>query len=105
MHSYIKWLWIAIQVSKSLAALVRNLMVNWKVHYETKDSIEKMLRNNHVKITLKIFQGDSLSLLLFYVTITPINHAINQIECNHTTVFTKSKNMQLTSSRIFNMVA
>lgn len=102
-HSYIKWLFSAVQVPISLRKFLKSLMKKWRVRYEAKNPGGKIERSNYLQIRSGVLQGDSFSPLLFCLAMAPISYAINTVEGRYVTASGKLKGLQTSASHLFYM--
>ncbi len=102
-HSYIHWLFKAMQVPFPLRTFLKNLMNGWKVKYEVKAQRGQVNRSNSLRIRAGVLQGDSFSPLLFCLAMVPISHALNNSGYCYKTASGKLNNLQLSLSHQFYM--
>ena len=82
-HDYLKWLLRAAGVSTEVLVLVSRLMSRWKT------VIGKGTGAREIRVRSGVFQGDSLSPLLFCLCVSPISYALRE-KCDHVGVIVKA---------------
>lgn len=102
-HSYILWLFNAVQVPIPLRKFLKSVIKSWRVQYETSSPGGKIERSNQLRIRSGVLQGDSFSPLLFCLAMAPISHAINSCRERYTTSSGKLNKTQVSLSHLFYM--
>ena len=102
-HTYIQWLFRAMQVPNPLRIFLEGLMNSWRVKYEVKGPRGKIERSSYLRIRSGVLQGDSFSPLLFCLAMVPISHALNNTSVKYTTASGKPTKTQLSLSHQFYM--
>ena len=51
----------------------------------------KLIETEDIKIQCEIFQGDSLSLMLFFIRLTPLTEQLNRLNTGYEDHTTKTK--------------
>lgn len=77
-HSYIQWLFNAVQVPNSLKTFLTRLMTTWRVKYEVRSPTGGTERSSYLRIRSGVLQGDSFSPLLFCLAMAPISYAVKK---------------------------
>lgn len=75
-HKYIVWVLETIGVSGHLRVLLAGLMSRWELTFEGFNG-GRMRKSAPLKVTNGVLQGDTLSPLLFCLSVSPISHYLN----------------------------
>jgi hypothetical protein len=79
-----------IEINNKVVSFVKKVMPHWRtrmcLHAE-----QKLIKTEHIKIDCGIFQGDSLSPLLFCICLIPLTEQWNRLNTEYEEHTTKTK--------------
>ena len=77
-HEHLLYVLESINVPSTLLTALSRLMKSWSTRLEMKSGRGRTIKSESIRITNGIFQGDSLSPLLFGLSVAPISFALNR---------------------------
>lgn len=76
-HKLINAVLKALRVPKQIRYLMRELMTRWMTQFRVTAADGQVSRSRYIQLKNGVFQGDSMSPLLFCLAIAPLSDAIN----------------------------
>jgi hypothetical protein len=81
-HSWVQKSMEMVRVNSKTARFCKLSMEKWNttLHLKTK---KEVMQSQPIQIRREIFQGDSLSPLLFGIALSPLTHELNRVDCGY----------------------